>query len=111
MNLYAKRYKRASLVAIGGTTTPEIGNNASTEPLATRPTRNPWNIERSAGGSSGGAAAAVAAGIAPLGHAAVGHLGDEETLFSLSAQLERARPWAHRRPGVHVAGQGAHRAV
>lgn len=68
----ARRYKRAGLVAIGRTTTPEIGNNVSTESLATGPTRNPWNIGRSAGGSSGGSAAAVAAGIAPMGHAADG---------------------------------------
>lgn len=68
----AKRYKRAGLVAIGRTTTPEIGNNVTTEPLATGPTRNPWHIGRSAGGSSGGSAAAVAAGIAPMGHAADG---------------------------------------
>lgn len=68
----AKRYKRAGLVAIGRTTTPEIGNNVSTESLATGPTRNPWNLSRSAGGSSGGSAAAVAAGIAPMGHAADG---------------------------------------
>jgi amidase len=68
----ARRYKRAGLVTIGRTTTPEIGNNVSTESLATGPTRNPWNSGRSAGGSSGGAAAAVAAGIAPMGHAADG---------------------------------------
>ena len=68
----AKRYKRAGLVTIARTTTPEIGNNVSTEPLATGPTRNPWDVTRSAGGSSGGAAAAVAAGIAPMGHAADG---------------------------------------
>ena len=68
----AKRYKRAGLIAIGRTTTPEIGNNVSTESLATGPTKNPWNIGLSAGGSSGGSAAAVAAGIAPMGHAADG---------------------------------------
>jgi amidase len=67
-----KRYKRAGLVAIGRTTTPEIGNNVSTESLATGPTRNPWNTGLSPGGSSGGSAAAVAAGIAPMGHAADG---------------------------------------
>jgi amidase len=47
----------------------------------------------------------------PIGTHLAGHLGDEETLFSLSAQLERARPWAQRRPGVHVASPGAHRAI
>ncbi len=68
----ARRYKRAGLVAIGRTTTPEIGNNVSTESRATGPTRNPWNLHRSPGGSSGGSAAAVAAGMAPMGHAADG---------------------------------------
>lgn len=68
----AKRYKRAGLIAVARTTTPEIGNNVSTESVATGPTRNPWNTALSAGGSSGGSAAAVAAGIAPMGHAADG---------------------------------------
>ena len=68
----AARHKRAGFVTIGRTNTPEIGNNASTEPVANGPTRNPWDIRRSAGGSSGGAAAAVAAGITPIAHASDG---------------------------------------
>jgi amidase len=68
----ATRHKRAGFVTIGRTNTPEIGNNASTEPLANGPTRNPWDVRRSAGGSSGGAAAAVAAGITPIAHASDG---------------------------------------
>jgi len=47
----------------------------------------------------------------PIGTQLAGRLGDEETLFSLSSQLEQARPWVHRRPAVHLAGQGAHRAL
>ena len=62
------RYRRAGLVLIGLTNTPEFGLNASTEPLLHGPTRNPYALSRSAGGSSGGTAAAVAAGIVPVGH-------------------------------------------
>ena len=64
----AARYKRAGLVVAGRTNTPEFGNNATTEPVLHGPTRNPWNLEHSPGGSSGGSAAAVAAGIVPVAH-------------------------------------------
>jgi amidase len=57
---------------IGKSTTPEFGFTATTEPLITGPTRNPWNLDYSPGGSSGGAAAAVAAGVVPFAHASDG---------------------------------------
>lgn len=60
------------LVSIGKSTTPEFGFTATTEPLATGPTRNPWSLDRSSGGSSGGAAAAVAARVVPVAHASDG---------------------------------------
>lgn len=62
------RYRRAGMVVLGTTNTAELGKNASTEPLLHGPTRNPWNEQRSAGGSSGGSAAAVAAGMVPVAH-------------------------------------------
>ncbi|MFI6946604.1 amidase [Streptomyces sp. NPDC050422] len=66
------RYRRAGAVVLGTTNTPELGLNASTEPLLFGPTRNPWNTDRSPGGSSGGSAAAVAAGLVPVAHASDG---------------------------------------
>ncbi|WP_342381293.1 amidase [Myxococcus stipitatus] len=63
-----ERFRRAGLVMMGRTNTPELGNNATTEPVSRGPTRNPWDLGRSSGGSSGGSAAAVAAGIVPVAH-------------------------------------------
>lgn len=67
-----RRYKRAGLVVLGMTNSPEFGLNASTEPQLYGPTRNPYNVEHSPGGSSGGSAAAVAAGAVPMAHATDG---------------------------------------
>ncbi|HEY5289333.1 MAG TPA: amidase [Caulobacteraceae bacterium] len=65
-------FKKAGLVIAGKTNTPEFGLEPVTEPERFGPTRNPWNLERTPGGSSGGAAAAVAAGIVPAAHASDG---------------------------------------
>ncbi|MBI1251131.1 MAG: amidase [Alphaproteobacteria bacterium] len=62
----------AGFVSIAKSTTPEFGFTATTEPLVTGATRNPWNVAHSCGGSSGGAGAAVAAGVVPLAHASDG---------------------------------------
>jgi amidase len=57
------RYRRAGLVQLGRTTVPELAVATTTEPLAHPPARNPWDLTRSAGGSSGGSAVAVASGM------------------------------------------------
>ena len=68
-----QRYIAAGFVPMGRSTSPEMGISASTEALAYGgATRNPWDTEYSAGGSSGGAAAATASGMVTLAHASDG---------------------------------------
>lgn len=59
------RLKAAGLISLGKTNTPEFGLPCYTEPDVAPPARTPWDLERSAGGSSGGAAAATASGLVP----------------------------------------------
>ena len=63
------RYRRAGLIILGKTNTPEFGLNITTEPALFGPTKNPHDPTRSAGGSSGGSACAVASGMLPAAHA------------------------------------------
>lgn len=71
-DVYVERYRHAGLNFLGKTNTPEFGFLPTTEPDLFGPTKNPWDLERSPGGSSGGAAAAVASGMAPFAHASDG---------------------------------------
>ncbi len=60
------RMRRAGLIILGKTNTPEFGLTPFTEPELFGPTRNPWNTAFSPAGSSGGSAAAVASGMVPI---------------------------------------------
>ncbi len=61
-----KRLKDAGIVLLGKTNTPAFGHQAVTDNQIFGKTKNPWNLKRTSGGSSGGTAAAVASGLGPL---------------------------------------------
>src|SRR5712692_3793464 len=69
---YVTRCKKAGLVFMGRSSSPEFGLNPNTEPRLYGSCHNPWDLEYSPGGSSGGAAASVSAGILPVAHATDG---------------------------------------
>jgi amidase len=60
------RMRMAGFIILGKTATSEVGSFPYTEPPGFPPTRNPWNLDYTAGGSSGGAASAIAAGLCPI---------------------------------------------
>src|ERR1700674_5425444 len=68
----ARRFLDAGVAIFGKSSSPEFGLMPTTEPRLFGPTRNPWNLAHSSGGSSGGAGAAVAARILPVAHASDG---------------------------------------
>ncbi|HOJ51479.1 MAG TPA: amidase [Syntrophales bacterium] len=63
-----RRYKQAGFIVLGKTNLPELGLLPTTESALFGPCRNPWDLTRTTGGSSGGSAAAVAAGLIPVAH-------------------------------------------
>jgi amidase len=67
-----RRIRDAGFVILGKTNTPELGTTAFTESDLNGTTKNPWDPERTPGGSSGGAAAALAAGLLPVAHGSDG---------------------------------------
>ena len=67
-----KRMKESGLIIVGKTNTPELGLTPFTEPELFGPARNPWNLDRTPGGSSGGSGAAVAARVVPMASASDG---------------------------------------
>ena len=99
-----RRYRRAGLIALGRTNTPEWGLNVATEPALFGPTRNPWNSDYSPGGSSGGTAAAVAARMVPLGHASDG--GGSIRIPASCCGLFGLKPTRMRTPHGPVASEG-----
>lgn len=71
-SVLTQRYRKAGLVFFGQTTSPEYGLTTTTESTLYGQTRNPWDLTRTSGGSSGGASAAVAAGVLPVAQASDG---------------------------------------
>ena len=98
------RLKRAGLVLFGKTNTSEFGLSTSVEPRLFGPTRNPWNLAYSAGGSSGGAAAAVASGMLPAAHATDG--GGSIRVPASACGLFGLKPTRARNPSGPDAGEG-----
>lgn len=90
------RFKASGVIIIGKTNTPELGMNASTEPVLNGPTHNPWNVDLTPGGSSGGSAAAVAAGIVPMAHANDG--GGSTRIPATCCHLVGLKPTRGRNP-------------
>jgi amidase len=101
-----KRLRAAGAIVIGKTTMPELGFWPFTESITWGVTRNPWNPERTPGGSSGGSAAAVAAGLVPaaLGVDGAGSIRIPAGccgLFGLKPQTGRVPRAPHDRDGSH----------
>jgi amidase/6-aminohexanoate-cyclic-dimer hydrolase len=99
------RIKATGVVTFGRTTSPEGGIGAATEAAVYGgPTRNPWNLEHTSGGSSGGAGAAVAAGIVAFAHGSDG--GGSVRIPAASCGLFGFKPTRARLPDGPYAGEG-----
>ena len=99
------RIKATGVVTFGRTTSPEGGIGAATEAAVYGgPTRNPWNLNYTSGGSSGGAGAAVAAGIVAFAHGSDG--GGSVRIPASSCGLFGFKPTRARLPDGPYAGEG-----
>ena len=99
-----RRFADAGFVLLGKTTTSEFGTISFTESDALGATHNPWDPDRSPGGSSGGAATAVAAGMAPLAHGADG--GGSIRVPASCTGLVGLKPTRGRVTAATVEGEG-----
>jgi amidase/6-aminohexanoate-cyclic-dimer hydrolase len=99
------RIRATGVVTWGRTTSPEGGVGAATESAVYGgPTRNPWNLDHTPGGSSGGAGAAVAAGIVPFAHGSDG--GGSVRIPASCCGLFGFKPTRARLPDGPYAGEG-----
>ena len=99
------RIRATGVVTFGRTTSPEGGIGAATEAAVyAGPTRNPWNLDHTSGGSSGGAGAAVAAGIVPFAHGTDG--GGSVRIPASSCGLFGFKPTRARLPDGPASGEG-----
>jgi len=101
---HTQRVKASGAIPVARTTTSEYGISISTETAACGPTRNPWDLERSPGGSSGGTGAAVAAGIVPMGHGSDG--GGSIRIPASNCGLFGLKPSRGRNPFGPFVGEG-----
>ncbi|HLK45289.1 MAG TPA: amidase, partial [Acidimicrobiales bacterium] len=99
-----ERLRRAGCVVVGKTNTPEYGWTARSDNAVFGFTRNPWQLEHSAGGSSGGSAAALAAGMVPLATGSDG--GGSIRIPSALCGLSGFKPSFGRVPSGGVAPPG-----
>jgi len=104
-----RRWIDAGLVIFGKTNTPEFGAKAITEPVAWGPARNPWDLARTPGGSSGGSAAAVAAGIVPCAGATDG--GGSIRIPAACCGLVGLKPGRGLTPSGPMSGESMHGAA
>ena len=100
----AQRFLNAGLTIFGKSASPEWGLMPTTEPRLYGPTRNPWNLAHSSGGSSGGAGAAVAAQILPVAHASDG--GGSIRIPASACGLFGLKPTRARNPYGPDRGEG-----
>ena len=104
-----QRWLDAGLLIFGKTNTPEFGAKAITEPAAWGPARNPWDLDRTPGGSSGGSAAAVAAGVVPVAGANDG--GGSIRIPAGCCGLVGLKPGRGLTPSGPVVGESMHGAA
>lgn len=98
-----RRWRKAGLVIIGKTKTPEYAAEFTCEPRWQGPTRNPFNTDHSTGGSSGGAATAVASGMVPAAHGT--DCGGSIRVPSAACGLVGLKPTRGRNPVGPAAGE------
>ena len=100
-----QRIRKTGLIPYARTTSPELGIGPTSEAgVYGEPTRNPWNLKHTSGGSSGGSGAAVAAGIVPIAHGSDG--GGSVRIPASCCGLVGIKPTRARLPDGPGSGEG-----